>query len=137
MELVKALEVMLGDLKDERIPAPSMVESLLEQFEDNELKAEALDHVVTRRQWEGEGHDLLYLTSDGRLRLRKTRTRGHLPTGTEELRTCFRIIDHAWLMAKLHCPGKAFLAGYGSTIWVEHSSETMSRGASPRTPTAT
>jgi hypothetical protein len=55
MELVRSLELLLGDLKEERIPAPTMVEGLLEQFEDNELRAEPLDYVTARREWEQNG----------------------------------------------------------------------------------
>jgi hypothetical protein len=120
MELVKALETMLGDLREERIPSPSMVEALLEQFEDNELRAEPFDHVVTRKEWERDGHNDLSLTSDGRLRMSRVKTKGSIHAGTESLRAAFRVIDHARLMARLQCPSKGFLLGYSSVIWAEY-----------------
>ena len=107
--MIKALEESKGEeLMEKEQPSAEYVAMLLEEIEQDELQAHALDEVTSKKETLGQQLPTS-LDPSGRVRITRQKPKGKLPTNTEELRAKLRLEAHAWLMVASKMKNKVYL----------------------------
>ena len=106
----KAVEGAFSRIPDKECPGPTYIATKVEEIEQNEPTAAPLDEIESC-----EDSLLLGLQSSldstGRLRVTKTKTKGKMPTTTEELRTKLRVESNLWLFLGAKFKNRTWLQG--------------------------
>ena len=107
--MLRAVETTKGEeIGEKDQPATEYVAQLLEEIEQDEVVAHSLDEVTSKK--ESQALQLQStLDQSGRVRITRQRTKGKLPTSTEELRQKLRLETNAWLMVAAKLRNKVYL----------------------------
>ena len=109
--MLRAVEAHQGEEMAEREqPAMEYIALLLEEVEQDEIQAHALDEIGSRKEAQSQQLQSS-LDQSGRVRITRQRQKGKLPTSTEELRAKLRLEANAWLMVAAKMRNKAYLRG--------------------------
>ena len=107
--MLRALERNQGNEIGEREqPSMDYIALLLEEIEQDEPQAHALDEITSRRDSQTQQLQSS-LDQSGRVRITRQKQKGKLPTNTEELRTKLRLETNAWLMVASKMRNKIYL----------------------------
>jgi len=110
----KAAERVLGDkLPELWTPSSDYLAAKLEEVELDEPQAAPLDEILSVEAAES-GEVSASFDASGRLRVSKGRSKGVLPTTTEEYRLKMRIEATTWLMISCKCVNRPWLQGYAT-----------------------
>lgn len=109
--MLRAVETTKGEEIGERDqPSTEYVAQLLEEIEQDEVVAHALDEVTSKK--DSQSLQLQSsLDQSGRVRITRQRPKGKLPSNAEELRQKLRIEANAWLMVASKLRSKVYLRG--------------------------
>ncbi len=111
LELRKAYEGHAGEVKDHHYPAYAYINTRLTEFEEGELRAEALDEVVGCDREQADAGDMKVDFQKGTIKLKKATLKGEMPRNAEELRFIYRIMRHHWLVVRSKLPGRKAFEG--------------------------
>ena len=106
----EAFEKLYGSIADEKMPARSYLEKLLDHVEKNDLGAESLEDVLSQQDDKQDNLQPLWDTS-GHLKAVKISKQVPLPTNTEELRDRFELMSTAWIMVACKHTHRAYFKG--------------------------
>lgn len=108
--MVKAVEQVYGSLHDSEAPSPDYLALKAEETETNEPLAAPLDEILSRKE---ATHSQLQSSVDGagHIRVTRTRTKGKMPTSTEEYRRTMKVEAFAWLSMAARYKAKSWLHG--------------------------
>ena len=109
--MLRAIERTLGDEIGEREqPSTDYIALLLEEIEQDEPQAHALDEVTSRKDSQTQQLQSS-LDQSGRVRITRQKQKGKMPTNTEELRSKLKLEMNAWLMVASKMKNKIYLRG--------------------------
>ena len=108
-------------LRKEHTPAKCYLEARVEEMNEGELRAEMLSEVVSQKEelaiadpgW------TMDLTATGSWTLKRTKVKGCLPKGTEELRAKYKLMSVHWEMIKFRHQEAAFLKDYNPDAFAD------------------
>ena len=108
--MLRAVEQSQGEEMQEREQPSNYAALLLEEVEQDEVQAHALDEIGSRKDSQSQQLQST-LDQSGRLRITRQCQKGKLPSSTEELRSKLRLEANAWLMVASKMRKKAYLRG--------------------------
>lgn len=108
--MLKAVELVYGNLNDGEAPSPDYLAVKAEETESNEPVAASLEEILSRKD---TTHSQLQSTVDnaGHIKVTRTRNKGKIPTTTEEYRRTMKVAAYAWLCMAARYKAKSWLHG--------------------------
>ncbi len=121
-ELRQTYQGLVGKIRDEVYPSYAYFNNRLQELEENELVAETLDAVTSRRLELQLGTDdySIQWNRRGEAMMKRSKLRGQLPKTTEEYRTIYTIMGHHWSLVRLRHGSRPFLQGLDAAFWGQH-----------------
>ena len=106
--MVRAVERAYGQLQDSEIPANEYLALKLEEVENGEPLASALDEVLSRQDKTTSSLQST-LDANGQIRVTKVKGKGKLPESTEDYRRLMKVEAIAWLCMAAKFKSKSWL----------------------------
>ncbi len=122
LELRKTYQAVTGSIRDELYPSYAYFNARLQELEDNELTAETLDAVTSRRYELQQGNDdyAIQWNRNGEAVMKRFKLKGQLPKTTEDYRATYKIMAHHWALVRLRHGGRPFLKDLEPDVWAHH-----------------
>lgn len=114
-----AFETSHGKLEEQFEPSEDYLAAKMDEIETHEPVASPLSEVTSRRTAKTQGLQTS-LDAGGQIRVVKSRQKGTLPQGTEELRTVLRVEANLWCMLAAKYRNKEFLRGMEPGCWADY-----------------
>ena len=118
--MLKAVEATLGKLQDSEVPSNKYLAVKVEECESNEPQASTLDEVTSKQDTTTQSLQSS-LGAAGHVRITKTKTKGKLPEGSEDLRRVLKIEAITWLCMTAKFRQKNWLAGLDLQSWLRYT----------------
>lgn len=118
--MLKAVEATLGKLQDSEIPSNEYLALKVEECESNEPQAATLDEVTSKQDTTTQSLQSS-LDASGHVRVTKTKAKGKLPEGSEDLRRLLKIEAITWLCMTAKFRHKVWLAGLELQHWLKYT----------------
>ena len=102
-------------------PAKCYLEARVEEMNEGELRAEMLSEVASQKEELAiaDPGRTMDLTATGSLTLKRTKVKGCLPKGTEELRAKYKLMSVHWGMIKFRHQEAGFLKDYNPDAFAD------------------
>ena len=114
-----AFETSHGKLEEQFEPSEDYLAGKMDEIETHEPVASPLAEVTSRNTAKTQGLQTS-LDAGGQIRVVKSRQKGTLPQGTEELRTVLRVEANLWCMLAAKYRNKEFLRGMEPGCWADY-----------------
>ena len=114
-----AFEASHGKLEEQFEPSEDYLAAKMDEVETHEPVASPLSEVTSRKTAKTQGLQTS-LDASGQIRVVKSRQKGSLPQGTEELRTVLRVEANLWCMLAAQYRNKEFLRGMEPGCWADY-----------------
>ena len=114
-----AFETSHGKLEEQFEPSEDYLAAKMDEVETHEPVASPLSEVTSRKTAKTQGLQTS-LDASGQIRVVKSRQKGSLPQGTEELRTVLRVEANLWCMLAAKYRNKEFLRGMEPGCWADY-----------------
>ena len=108
--MLKAVENSYGRLQESEIPANEYIALKLEEVENAEPSASALDEIISKQD-KNTSSLQTSLDASGHLRVSKIKGKGKLPESTEDYRRLMKIEAVTWMCLAAKFKSKAWLQG--------------------------
>ena len=142
LELRRTYQSITGQIRDEHYPSYAYFNNRMQELEDNELTAEPLDAVTSRKYEVQQGSDdySIQWNKRGEAMMKRSKLKGQLPKTTEEYRTVYTIMGHHWALMRLRHSSRPFFQGLDTAFWAQHVDHMLGedvRGLSVRNASGT
>lgn len=117
--MIKAVEAICGRLQESETPSNEYLALKVEECENNEPTACALDEVTSKFDTTTSALQSS-LDASGHLRVLKTKTKGKMPENTESLRRSLKLEGVAWLCMSAKFRNKVWLHGLEMNTWLKY-----------------
>ena len=108
--MLRAVETTLGTLSEHDVPSSEYLALKVEECENGEVTAASLDE-ITSKAHKNTASLQTSLDTSGHVRVVKTKTKGSLPSNTEEYRQAMKLEAVTWLCMASKFKAKQWLAG--------------------------
>ena len=110
LAMVRAVETTLGTFSENDVPSSEYLALKVEECENGEVTAASLDE-ITSKAHKNTASLQTSLDTSGHVRVVKTKTKGSLPSNTEEYRQAMKLEAVTWLCMASKFKAKHWLAG--------------------------
>ena len=110
LAMLRAVETTLGTLSEHDVPSSEYLALKVEECENGEVTAASLDE-ITSKAHKNTASLQTSLDTSGHVRVVKTKTKGSLPSNTEEYRQAMKLEAVTWLCMASKFKAKHWLAG--------------------------
>ena len=108
--MLRAVEAIHGVLGDQECPSSDYLSIKAEETECNEPSAASLDEILSKHA-SSNSQIQSAVDSSGHIRVTRTKTKGKMPTTTEEFRKIMKVETYAWLCMASRYRAKHWLHG--------------------------